>query len=231
MFLHKTVYEKHMVSCSKKYEDIQTIIDQKDIIKNIKKQLNKYKTNYNITKKQSDRYELLYDITKKELKELKEIHKDIISNLSSKTIVNKTVKIDNTVNINTFNRTDDEIKDIYENNLTVNHIMGGISSIASLIVDKVIKNNEGVPMITITDKSRGTAKYKLPTGELVIDSGFNKFTYKNRNLIMKKVYKIAQEGDNCSQILDTDTHLSKGYNQIVDDNDGDQLKRRIINNI
>ena len=245
-FLVKSVYDSHILPCNKKYEIIslrKNDILQKNTIKNLSEELEKLREKNNIIrddtiKNLSEELEKLcekYSTMFEEHVRLRDKYDKVIERMTesalSKTTINKINNVDNTLNINTFNRTDDEIKDIYENNLTVNHIIGGISSIASLIVDKVIKDDEGIPMITFTDKSRGTAKYKLPTGELVVDSGFNKFTSKNRNLIMKKVYKIAQEGNNCSQILDTDTTLSKGYNQIIDDNDGGQLKRKIINSV
>jgi hypothetical protein len=58
---------------------------------------------------------------------------------------------------------------IYDNNITVEHIEGGISCIAKFILDKVITDDNGNKMIAITDKSRGTAKYKLPSGEVITD--------------------------------------------------------------
>ena len=53
--------------------------------------------------------------------------------------------------------------------------MNEIPALSDFIVKNVINNDDGVPMIIITDKSRGTAKYKLPTGEIIIDNGLNQF--------------------------------------------------------
>jgi hypothetical protein len=87
-------------------------------------------------------------------------------------------------------------------------------------------------MITITDKARGTARYKLPSGEDVVDNGLNTFTTKNRNILMKRIYSITA-GDRVTsdQILDVDTTISKGYTEITDDVEGDILRSSLINSI
>ena len=89
------------------------------------------------------------------------------------TKTNNTVK--NHINITTYTRTDEELKTIYADNLTQSHI----SAITKLIVDKVAN---GIKMITITDKAKGTARYKLPSGEDVVDNGLNIFNTKNRDI-------------------------------------------------
>jgi hypothetical protein len=67
-------------------------------------------------------------------------------------------------------------------------------------------------MITITDKARGTARYKLPSGEDVVDNGLNTFTTKNRDILMKRICSMAACDRIISdQILDVDTEISKGY--------------------
>ena len=137
----------------------------------------------------------------------------------------------NIVNISTYTRTDDEIKNIYDRNITSSDIEGGISCIAKLIVDKVITDHNGNKMITITDKSRGTAKYKLPSGEVITDVGLNTFTTKNRDMVMKSIYNVCMNPELSSQILDEDTRLCQGYNEISDDNEGEYLKRNLIKNI
>ena len=127
---------------------------------------------------------------------------------------NKTTN--NTINnISVFNRTDDEIKNIYSENLTIDHIAGGVQAIAKLIVEKVIKDITGKPMITITDKSRGNAKYKLSTGEVVIDNGLDKFTEKHRDLVIKRMYQVASNPEHFADFLDTESNTCTGYNEIV----------------
>ena len=87
----------------------------------------------------------------------------------------KTNTVKNHINIATYTRTDEELKTIYADNLTQSHI----SAITKLIVDKVAN---GIKMITITDKAKGTTRYKLPSGEDVVDNGLNIFTTKNRDI-------------------------------------------------
>ena len=136
------------------------------------------------------------------------------------------------INITTYTRTDEELKTIYEQNLTSSHIEGGISAITKLIVDKVVTDANGLKMITITDKSRGTARYKLPSGEDVVDNGLNIFTTKNRDILMKRICRIAASDKIISdQILDVDTMISKGYTQISDDSEGDILRSNLIKSI
>ena len=152
----------------------------------------------------------------------------LIEKITSKT--HKTTINTNNI-ISVFNRTDEEIKNIYSENLTIDHIAGGVQAIAKLIVEKVIKDMTGKPMITITDKSRGNAKYKLSTGEVVIDNGLDKFTEKHRELVIKRMYQVASNPEHFADFLDTESTTCTGYNEIVDDSDGANLKKNIIKNI
>jgi hypothetical protein len=144
----------------------------------------------------------------------------------------KTNTVKNNITITTYTRTDEELNTIYANNLTPSHIEGGISAITKLIVDKVVTNSNGIKMITITDKARGTARYKLPSGEDVVDNGLNTFTTKNRDILMRRIYNmITCDGIISDQILDIDTTISKGYTQISDDSEGDILRNSLIKSI
>ena len=155
----------------------------------------------------------------------------LIEKITTEALSKTNKTINNTVNISVFNRTDDEIKNIYSNNLTIEHIAGGVQSIAKLIVDKVIRDVTGMPMITITDKSRGNAKYKLSTGEIVLDNGLEKFTEKHRDMIIKRMYLLATKPEYSSDFLDTESKTCSGYNEIIDDTNGANLKKNIIKQI
>jgi hypothetical protein len=136
------------------------------------------------------------------------------------------------INITTYTRTDEELKTIYDNNLTPLHIEGGISAITKLIVDKVVTDSNGIKMITITDKARGTARYKLPSGEDVVDNGLSTFTTKNRDILMRRIYRmITDDKVTSDHILDIDTTISKGYTEITDDVEGDVLRSSLIKSI
>ena len=118
---------------------------------------------------------------------------------------------------------------VYDTYLTSSYIEGGIDASAEFIVDKIITDSSnGKKMITITDKSRYHAKYKLPSGEIVNDNTFNTFTTKNRALIISKLNNLANEPANVEDMLDEDSMFSKGYFEIKDDLDGVELKKCIV---
>jgi hypothetical protein len=204
-FILKSNLNIHYVSCSKN-NDIEL------------------KSKYNLLE---SKYNMLLE-EKKEWKIEKEKLLDKITTAAlSKT--NNTVK---NINITTYTRTDEELKNIYEQNLTPSHIEGGISAITKLIVDKVVTDSNGIKMITITDKARGTARYKLPSGEDVVDNGLNTFTTKNRDILMRRIYRmITDDRVTSDHILDIDTTISKGYTEITDDVEGDVLRSSLIKSI
>ena len=231
-FTLKSNLNTHNISCSKK-NNIESNIkkisefENKQIVSEFenKKIILEFETKYNILE---SKYNMLLE-EKKEWKEKEEKLLDKITN-AALTKTNNTVK--NNINITTYTRTDEELKSIYEQNLTPSHIEGGISAIAKLIVDKVVTDDNGVKMITITDKSRGTARYKLPSGEDVVDNGLNIFTTKNRDILMRRICSMAASDSAISeQILDVDTTISKGYTQISDDVEGDVLRSSLIKSI
>ena len=210
-FLTKLSLTSHTIACNKKQlpETIANLIEKNTVLE----------TKYNL---------LLEDHRKLETKHDVLVQQITIEALSKK---NKTTNINTTNNISVFDRSDEEIKNIYADNLTVEHIAGGVQSIAKLIVDKVIRDVTGKPMITITDKSRGNAKYKLSTGEVVLDNGLDKFTEKHRDLIVKRMYHIASNPEHYLDFLDTDSKTCSGYNEMIDDSDGVNLKKNIIKQI
>ena len=134
-----------------------------------------------------------YNMLLEERKEWKIERKELLDKITTAALskTNNTVK--NNITITTYTRTDEELKNIYADNLTPSHIEGGISAITKLIVDKVVTDSNGIKMITITDKARGTARYKLPSGEDVVDNGLNTFTTKNRDILMRRIYKIITD--------------------------------------
>ena len=223
-FTLKSNLNTHKISCYKK-NNIELNIKNLLELKN-KQILLEFENKYNLLE---SKYNMLLE-EKKEWKIEKEKLLDKITTAAlSKT--NNTVNNKN-INITTYTRTDEELKNIYDNNLTPSHIEGGISAITKLIVDKVVTDANGIKMITITDKARGTARYKLPSGEDVVDNGLNIFTTKNRNILMKRICSMAACDRIISdQILDVDTTISKGYTQISDDVEGDFLRSSLIKSI
>ena len=218
-FLYKHSLLNHTISCNKKLLP-ETNASLEIRLLDIETKYNILLDNHNKLLEEKKTTEAKYETV------IERITKEALS--KTKTINNQT---NNTNNISVFNRTDEEIKNIYSENLTINHIAGGVQAIAKLIVEKVIKDMTGKPMITITDKSRGNAKYKLSTGEVVIDNGLDKFTEKHRELVIKRMYQVASNPEHFADFLDTESNTCTGYNEIVDDTNGTSLKKNIIKHI
>ena len=217
-FTLKSNLNTHNVTCSKK-NNLELNIKKLSELQN---KLSEFESKYNIL-------ESKYNMILEEKKDWKEKEEKLLDKITTAAL-SKTNTVKN-INITTYTRTDEELKNIYEQNLTSSHIEGGISAITKLIVDKVVTNDNGIKMITITDKARGTARYKLPSGEDVVDNGLNIFTIKNRDILMKRICMMACDKIISDQILDVDTTISKGYTQISDDVEGDILRSSLIKSI
>lgn len=103
---------------------------------------------------------------------------------------------------------------------------------SQLIIDKVIKDDKGIKMIDITDRSRCNALYKLPSGEIVKDTGLTGFMSVNRDIFMRSIHNIARNDKSISdRIMDVDTYISQGYNELSDDIDGIKLIKIIVKNM
>jgi hypothetical protein len=196
---------------------------------------NTIKKKYDVLRNKQKEYELFkikYNILLEERQEWKKEQKDLLDKITITALTKTNNTVNKNINITTYTRTDEELKTIYEQNLTPLHIEGGISAITKLIVDKVVTDVNGVKMITITDKARGTARYKLPSGEDVVDNGLNTFTTKNRDILMRRIYRmITDDRETSDHILDVDTTISKGYTEITDDAEGDVLRSNLIKSI
>ena len=226
-FTLKSNLNTHNVSCSKKNNIIKTNEENTSL----KSKLLEFEIKYNTLIEDRKEFEIKYNMLLQEKKEWKIERKELLDKITTAAL-SKTNTVNNkNINITTYTRTDEELKTIYDNNLTPSHIEGGISAITKLIVDKVVTDDNGIKMITITDKARGTARYKLPSGEDVVDNGLNTFTTKNRDILMKRICMLACDGIISDQILDVDTTISKGYTEITDDVEGDVLRSSLIKNI
>jgi hypothetical protein len=234
-FLCKSILKKHTIYCNKKNSS-KIKVDEENAL--LKFKLLEFETKYNIILEERKKFEteLLkiqnkYIILETKYNMIIEEKEKLLDKITTAALskTNNTVK--NNINITTYTRTDEELKSIYDNNLTPSHIEGGISAITKLIVDKVVTDSNGIKMITITDKARGTARYKLPSGEDVVDNGLNTFTTKNRNILMRRIYRMITDRETSDHILDVDTTISKGYTEITDDSEGDVLRSSLIKSI
>ena len=254
-FLCKSHLKSHVVSCNKKNNNklnIKIVPELKNKNTFIESKLLEIETKYNTLeskyntmiyerKEIENKYNMMlyelkeietkYNMLQEEKKEWKEKEEKLLDKITTAAI-SKTNTVNKNINITTYTRTDDELKTIYANNITTSHIEGGIAAITRLIIDKVVTDDNGVKMITITDKSRGTARYKLPSGEEVVDNGLNTFTTKNRDIVMRRIYSMASSDREISdKILDVDTTISKGFMELNEDFEGDVLRSNLIKNI
>jgi len=255
-FIFKSVLKSHIISCRKKNNEKIKISEENTIVKcklleletkynmlvGDKKELEtKYnmllgdkkelETKYNMLLGDKKELETKYNMLLGDKKDWKEKEEKLLDKITTAAFT-KTNTVKNNINITTYTRTDEELKSIYADNLTPSHIEGGISAITKLIVDKVVTDSNGLKMITITDKARGTARYKLPSGEDVVDNGLNIFTTKNRDILMKRICTMASVDKLITdQIMDLDTTISKGYTEISDDVEGHILRTSLIKNL
>jgi hypothetical protein len=221
-FLTKISLCSHTIACNKKHlpETNSELKQKNDSLEARLLNMASIEAKYNLLLEDNKKLEAKYD--------------SLVQQITIEALSKKNKIINNTTtnnNISVFDRTDEEIKNIYAENLTIDHIAGGVQAIAKLIVEKVIKDMTGKPMITITDKSRGNAKYKLSTGEVVTDNGLDKFTEKHRDLVIKRMYQVASNPEHFADFLDTESKTCFGYNEMIDDSDGVNLKKNIIKNI
>lgn len=194
--------QQHIKICPVNKPYIKTIIEEyKNTIKVLETEVDDLKKENNFLQKKCNE---LLEIVTKSVSEPKRVTNNNINN-----------------NIRVFSRTEDEMDQIYKDNMTINHIFGGLETMAKLTVDKVIKDTDGKSMILITDKSRQNAVYKAPTGETVKDFGLKSFTNKAKKSINKTMYPLLAE-------TEVDPEQYKKINEIIDDTDNDSLAKKIV---
>ena len=104
----------------------------------------------------------------------------------------KTTNIHNTLNLSVFNKSDDDIKQLVENNYNKEYLIEGQKGVARFTHSHVLKTEANqMPMYTITDKTRGNGKYKTSNSEVVIDNGMQGLTKKLHPSIKNKAINIA----------------------------------------
>jgi|688.fasta_scaffold218846_1 seryl-tRNA synthetase len=125
-----------------------------------------------------------------EKKDLIQEKKDLIQTLAKNT--RKTTNIHNTVNLSVFNKTEEDIKQLIEDNYNKEYLIEGQKGVARFTHSHVLKTEANqMPMYTITDKTRGNGKYKSSNSEVVIDNGMHGLTKKLHPSIKNKAINIA----------------------------------------
>ena len=104
----------------------------------------------------------------------------------------KTTNIHNTLNLSVFNKSDQDIKQLVEDNYNKEYLIEGQKGVARFTHSHVLKTEPNqLPMYTITDKTRGNGKYKTSNSEVVIDNGMHGLTKKLHPSIKNKAINIA----------------------------------------
>ena len=219
---------KTLINQSIDYRSENTLI--KNNLQKIKIKYNKVKKEYNNYKfEQKTKYEkqcYAYDILEKEYKELKDKYHSSFDKLASKPTTNNTHK--NTININIFAKSEEDIQMIIEDNMCIETIENGLKGIAELSVDKIFKDDIGTQLITVTDKSRMNIKYKNKEGQIVTDKSMKGLS----DIILPKIKdKLRVMCSNIYEerpdIMDVESKLCQGSNEIRECDSNDYAKEVI----
>ena len=145
--------------------------------------------------------------------------KDLIETIAKNP--RKTTNIHNTLNLSVFNKSDEDIKQLVENNYNKEYLIEGQKGVARFTHSHVLKTEPNqMPMYTITDKTRGNGKYKTSNSEVVIDNGMQGLTKKIHPSIKNKAINIAiiEDAMNNKDIYD-------GYQEIFSMDDDNSVFR------
>ena len=124
-----------------------------------------------------------------EKKELLSEKNDIIQTLAKNP---RKTTIHNTLNLSIFNKSNEDIKQLVEDNYNKEYLIEGQKGVARFTHSHVLKTEPNqMPMYTITDKTRGNGKYKTSNTEVVIDNGMIGLTKKLHPSIKNKAINIA----------------------------------------
>jgi hypothetical protein len=195
----KQKLEYHTNICDKKKENMdrtekekigQEIKILKEQVENKEKEL-KEKDKLNIKLKiQNENYEKQIKIQnenyEKQIKKQEDQIKDLqdkLENLASKAIDKPTSIVSNTTTNNSLNIATsmnfndiEQIKDIIENYLTINHVVDGQKGLANFVKETMLVDDNGKLKYICTDSSRNIFKYKDTDGEIKKDVEAKKLT-------------------------------------------------------
>jgi hypothetical protein len=196
----------HLDICDKRIENIERIEKEKinKEIEKLKEELESKDNKIEILKKELKEKDKIiiklklqnenYEKQKKEYKEQfeKQFEKqeeqnkvllNKLENLASKAIDRPTSVISNTTTNNSLNIATsmnfndiDQIKDVIENYLTINHIVDGQKGLANFVKETMLVDDNGKLKYICTDSSRNIFKYKDADGEIKKDVEAKKLT-------------------------------------------------------
>ena len=136
----------------------------------------------------------------------------------------KTTNIHNTVNLSVFNKTEEDIKQLVEDNYNKEYLIEGQKGVARFTHSHVLKTEANqMPMYTITDKTRSNGKYKSSNSEVVIDNGMHGLTKKLHPSIKNKAINIAIIEDAMNN-----QDVYEGYQEVFKMDDNSVFREEMI---
>lgn len=134
----------------------------------------------------------------------------------------KTTTINNTLNLSVFNKSDDDIKQLVNDNFNKDYLIQGQKGVARFTHSHVLKTeNNQMPIYSITDKSRGNGKYRSSNSEIVIDNGMQGLTKKLHPSIKNKAINIAINEDAMNN-----PSVYNGYQEVFNMDDDNSVFRQ-----
>ena len=169
--------EKQKKEYKEKLESRDIHIKEKDkIIIKLKLQNENYE-------KQKKEYKEQFEKQFEKQEEQNKVLLNKLENLASKAIDRPTSVISNTTTNNSLNIATsmnfndiDQIKDVIENYLTINHIVDGQKGLANFVKETMLVDDNGKLKYICTDSSRNIFKYKDTDGEIKKDVEAKKLT-------------------------------------------------------
>ena len=174
-----------------KDKELKATVESKDKeLKEKDKILIKLKTQNENYEKQKEEYKDQLEKQKEEYKEqiekqeeqIKDLQ-DKLENLASKAIERPTSVVSNTTTNNSLNIATsidfgniDNIKNLIENNLTIDHVVDGQKGLANFVRETMLLDANGISKYVCTDPSRHIFKYKDTNGEIKKDVEAKKLT-------------------------------------------------------
>jgi len=133
----------------------------------------------------------------------------------------KTTNIHNTVNLSIFNKSDEDIKQLVEDNYNKDYLIEGQKGVARFTHSHVLKTKDNqMPIYSITDKTKGNGKYKNSNSEVVIDNGMTGLTKKIHPSIKNKAINIAIIEDAMNNL-----DVYEGYQEVFKMDDDNSVFR------
>ena len=170
-FHQKIVLNTHIKTCSSYKPEI--LLKRIELLENENNNLLKEKNNW-----------------LEEKKEFLREKNDIIQTLAKNP--RKTTNIHNTLNLSVFNKSDEDIKQLVDDNYNKDYLVDGQKGVARFTHSHVLKTEPNqLPMYTITSCFIGNGKYKNSNSEVVIDNGMHGLTKKLHPSIKNKAINIA----------------------------------------